>query len=266
MHRLSVQAAFAGGATETASARVRVVRPSPVPTTPGTVLWGTDFEDGNAGVYRTVAGRLGRRGTRRVTTERARTGVRSLKVTLPAATSGGTVGRYQLVPDMPDGVRGEDRWYGFSQYLDRGSGPPEIAVGRAYFAGFFGFRWKGTLANGPGSDLDGLRSGRGPAFGIAVNLTGTTAPPRYRLLGPIVRNQWIDWVVHIRWAMGRRGIQEVWRDGVKVAEYHGRTMLYNHAFEQRIGVYEGVAVNRTRTLYIDNHRVGTSYAAVDPSR
>jgi hypothetical protein len=33
-----------------------------------------------------------------------------------------------------------------------------------------------------------------------------------------------------------------------------------------MGLYQGTQVDHPRTLYWDNHRVGTSYRAVDPSR
>jgi hypothetical protein len=36
--------------------------------------------------------------------------------------------------------------------------------------------------------------------------------------------------------------------------------------ERRIGVYEGTGVTEDRTVFWDNDRIGTSFAAVDPSR
>jgi hypothetical protein len=82
----------------------------------------------------------------------------------------------------------------------------------------------------------------------------------------VFQGQWMDFVYHIKWSTGSTGFREEWRDGVKMGRYDGPTLGTLSPFEHRIGIYEGTAVNHTRTLYVDNHRVGTSYAAVDPSR
>jgi hypothetical protein len=285
-HYLSVKGYFSLNRTATARVRVNVTRPtttsptpvttsptpvttSPTPTDPGTVLWGSDFENSDASVYKTVRKEgSGLRGTHAVTTERARTGSRSMKMVLPPSTSSGTVGRYQLVTNMPNGVNGQDRWYGFSMYLGNDWNLNQIVDNRQYFLGMAGFRYTGTTANGPGSNIGGRESATGPVFSTGTNLAGTVGEftaGRY-LLGPVLSGRWIDVVTHVRWSTGGDGMRESWVNGVQMGRYDGATLGVASPFEHRMGIYQGTQVNQTRTLYWDNHRVGTSYAAVDPSR
>ena len=239
------------------------------PSAKAAVLWGTNFENGGLGVYKGVRKEgSGLRGRAAITTQRARTGSRSLKITLPPATSGGTVGRYQLVADMPDGKPGDDRWYGFSFSLGNDWNLRQIADNRSYFLGGTGFRYTQTAANGPGANLDGAIVRGRPQWVMGSNLqssVGTDHVGEHRL-GRIVKNRWTDVVLHIRWTTASSGIRDTWVNGVKVGSYRGRTLGMNSQFEHRIGLYEGTGVNQTRTIYIDNHRVGTSYASVNPAR
>ncbi len=252
--------------------------PAPVPApAPGPVaaassagmLWGSNFEDGNLGIYKTVRTEgSGTRGSHVITTERARTGVRSMKITLPASTSGGTIGRYQLVAGMPIGTNGQDRWYGYSLSLGSDWDLSQILDSRSYFLGGTGFRYTGTPANGPGSNLDATVVSGSAQWLTGTNLASTVGSDHVgeAVLGRVTMNQWSDFVFHMKWSTGSDGLREVWRDGVLVGRYSGPTLGLNSTFEHRIGLYQGTAVNHTRTMYVDNHRVGTSYAAVDPSR
>jgi len=233
------------------------------------VLWGSDFENGSLGLYKTVRTEgSGTRGSHVATSERARTGTRSMKITLPASTSGGTVGRYQLVAGMPSGANGQDRWYGYSLSLGDEWNLAQILDNRSYFLGGIGFRYTGTSANGPGNNLNANVVNGSLQWLTGINLTGTVGNDHIgeALLGGVAKSRWTDFVFHIKWSTGSDGVREVWRDGVLVARYTGPTMGTNSAFEHRMGIYEGTAVDHTRTLYVDNHRVGTSFTAVDPSR
>lgn len=42
--------------------------------------------------------------------------------------------------------------------------------------------------------------------------------------GPIVRNQWYDFVYHIKWSSGSDGFFDAWVDGVKQLSYRGPTL------------------------------------------
>jgi Polysaccharide lyase len=241
----------------------------------GRVLWAATFENDARGLYspedRGIYSNIrkegsGLNGTATITTERARTGMHSLKIFLPAATSGGTVGRFQLVANMPLGKPGDDRWYGISVYVGKDWDLHQIVDGRQYFlAGLMGFRYADTLANGPGGNIGARVIAGVPHF------ASSTILPHEREIGIIVgsritKGRWFDFVEHVKWSYGSDGVRELWENGVKVGVYHGQTLHIKSRFELRAGLYEGTRVSNNRTIYIDNQRVGTSYAAVDPSR
>ena len=237
----------------------------PPPSDPGRVLWGSDFEDGDLSVYRNdvLTDGSGNEGFHEITTEQARTGRRAVKLVLPPSTSGGTIGRYQLVADMPDGSEGDELWYGISMYLGDDWSLGQIVQNRQLFLGTFGFRYTEVDDNGPGTGNIGARD----VNGLAVHKTEVNGyPAGDTTLGPVVTGQWVDWVVHIRWSRGGDGLREIWRDGRQLTRYEGPTLNLTSSFEHRMGLYQGTEVDQTRTVYWDNHRVGTSYTAVDPSR
>ncbi len=238
---------------------------APPPSPPGRVLWGSDFEDGDLGVYRddVLTDGSGDGGRHEITTERARTGRRAVKVTLPPSTAGGTVGRYQLVADAPDGAEGDERWYGISILLGEDWSLDQVVQNRELFLGTFGFRYTDTRARGPGTgNIGGRNVGGVPVFKTEIN----GFPAGDADLGPAVTGQWVDFVVHTRWSRGEDGFREIFRDGSRVTRYDGPTLNLDSRFEHRMGLYQGTQVDHPRTLYWDNHRVGTSYRAVDPSR
>jgi hypothetical protein len=251
-------------------------RPDAAPAAPrggnAAALWGSDFEDGDLSIYKTVRKEgSGDGGSHVISTAEARTGRSSMKITVPAPTSTAApddVGRYQLVADMPNGTSGQERWYGFSIYFASGWRSSEMADSRAYFLGGEGFRYTGTSDNGPGNNLNAEPRNGGTELVAGSNLSGTVGNDHVgeAWLGPFVTGQWIDFVFHIRWSTRDDGFREAWRDGAVQGRYDGPTLGVDSSFEHRMGVYEGVDVSQTRTLYIDNHRVGTSYEAVDPSR
>lgn len=241
----------------------------------GQVLWAATFENDtrgldspdDSGIYRTIRKEgSGLNATATITTERARTGARSLKISLPAATTGGTVGRFQLVANMPLGEPGDNRWYGISVYIGKDWDLRQIVDDRQYFlASLMGFRYTETAANGPGGNIGARVIDGVPHF------ASSTVLPHQREIGiivgsPIKKGRWFDFVEHIKWSHGSDGIRELWENGVKVGTYHGQTLPIKSRFEYRAGLYEGTRVANNRTIYIDNQRVGMSYAAVDPSR
>jgi len=230
-------------------------------------LWGSDFEDSRLDVYKEVRKQgAGYRGSHVITTARARTGSRSMKITVPA--SGGSVTRYQLAAGMPNGVNGQERWYGFSMAVGDEWKLSQIRESGSYFLGGFGFRYSGPSTNGPGGNLNADLIGGSPQFMMGSNLSGAPSADHVgeHMLGSVVKGQWMDFVVHIKWSRGGDGLREARRNRVNTGRYGGRTLSIDAPFQHRIGLYQGTGVDHTRTLYIDNHRVGSSYAAVDPSR
>ena len=85
-------------------------------------------------------------------------------------------------------------------------------------------------------------------------------------LGPIVTNKWMDFVCHIRWSTTRHNaLRECWRDGHYRGAKTSRNAVDTHS-PARGGLPGGTSIRHTRTMYVDNVRIGTTYRAVDPSR
>lgn len=86
-------------------------------------------------------------------------------------------------------------------------------------------------------------------------------------LGPIVVNRWMDFVCHIRWSTtSHNAVRECWRDGHYMGAKFSRNAVDTRVHHLRVGVYQDTGIRHARTMYVDNVRIGTSYAAVDPSR
>ena len=201
----------------------------------------------------------------------ARTGEGALRLKLPA--SDGEKSRSQLrVPDLSF-ESGDDYWYGISVYVDEDWDLEQIDDDAELFGAVFSFRWRdiSTDANGPGNGivLDRLEDGR-PHFIARRETRGWNYADGDGAdtidLGPVRKGQWIDFVIHIRWSDNAEdGLREYWRDGRLMGRSANQTMATDSPVINRMGLYQGSAVDHDRTLYWDNHRIGGSYAEVNPA-
>jgi hypothetical protein len=261
--------------------------PAPAGSAPapadGSVLWGSDFENVVPGVgtpanrgpfstlYKTIQHDYDStvKCTIEASSDVARTGAKAMKMTVGASAPTGGVGRCLPTANVANAKQGTDLYYGLSIYL-KDFDLSQIVGNRSYFFDGQGFRYTNTSANGPGAAMIGARDSSGPVWTSGMNPSGTVGDfsAGSRTVCRLVNNQWIDIVQHVRWSAGSDGLYETWCNGVKVGStYNGPTLMSSGlTAERRIGVYEGVAVSKERTLYFDNDRIGTSYASVDPSR
>jgi hypothetical protein len=120
------------------------------------------------------------------------------------------------------------------------SGPPPLALHLA-----------------PGEDGDLL---------ILVAQATPSSPPRVLALRPIRRGTWIDLVFAIRCSTGSDGWVAAWIDGLPFtpSRMPGPTLYTPVANYLRIGLYRAKGVPTTNHIYLDEVRVGNSYAAVAP--
>jgi hypothetical protein len=278
--------------------------PSPTPTPDpggGTVLWGTTFENetvdsvgrppsqGSLGIFSKWFGSVEHDWDPspnfcelRIMGDGGRTGAKYMRVTVgpSAGASANKPGRCQPQANLnPKAAPGQDRWYGWSQRLT-GFDASQIRDNRTYFAdvgGGFRYTLK-ACGNGPGNGLGKLmppgtdpqrNNHAGLYWRVGTNLASTVGQANvgafYFDTG--ILPQWHDVVMHMRWSLGTDGLREVWYDGVKIGAYQGATLGCNSPSNFRVGgIYEGTAVTVQRTQDTDNMRVGTSYAAVDPSQ
>jgi hypothetical protein len=213
----------------------------------------------------------GRNADHEVVAEPARTGEGALRLRLPA--SDGEKSRRQLrVPDLSF-ESGDDLWYGISVYVDEDWNLEQVEDNAELFGSIFSFRWRdiSTEANGPGNGimLDRLEDGQ-PHFIARRETRGWEYADGGGAdtidLGPVRKGQWTDFVIHIRWSDDpETGLREYWRDGRLMGRSAKQTMATDSPVINRIGLYQGSAVDQDRTLYWDNHRIGGSYAEVNPA-
>jgi len=215
-----------------------------------------------------------------VSSERARAGRNSMKVTLDIANAllkGGERNEMKVRSDPPP--MNSSQWYGFSVFL------PSNYVADSV--------WELIAQWYPVQDAS-EELGRQPTMAIFSNdgkwsLGIKYSPDRITPMGhPSIKtknwdvgthqlNKWTDWVINVSWSSGSDGFIKAWIDGKVVLDYKGPTS-YNDASGPvwKLGIYKGWPVGdgtlrldkaTVRTLYIDEVRIAgrdASYATVAP--
>ena len=217
-----------------------------------------------------------------VSTDRAKTGKKSLKVYLNRYDSKSKY-RTEAVPRVKKKLKqGDDLWYRFSIYVPRdhvpdwskgaetvaqwhhngtGGGVPPLAL-------FIeGSKWR--IINRWSSGEVGRGKGR------------PQGSKSYRV-GEIVRGRWVDWVFHVKWFNNNKGLLQVWKNGRQVVNRKGPNNYLEKTGKApylKLGIYKWVwkspknagkrydASIFERTYYYDDVRiaVGTRLAMVtDP--
>lgn len=93
--------------------------------------------------------------------------------------------------------------------------------------------------------------------------SGNTTSSRKQIdLGPIFKDNWIEFVFHFIHSYGSDGLIEVWRNGVKVLTHTGGNMYKGELPRWKVGTYKASwdLVTR-RVAFYDNIRVGNANAA-----
>jgi ribosomal protein L14 len=148
-----------------------------------------------------------------------------------------------------------DRWYGFSMYLKDWVNDP---------AGEHVFQWHPDNSSGSSALSLWTSGGR---FTIVTNNTGTSSGNVYNDIGPVLSNQWVDFVIRIRWSTSNTGLLQVWRNGTLVVnKIDVKTAAITNSFKLGINKYGwGIQTSTTtqRILYFDEVRVGNENATYD---
>jgi hypothetical protein len=196
--------------------------------------------------------------------------------------AGNSSGRFEINstdPKQSGGIRaemtqrldlvGKERWYGFSQYFPASyvsDSTPELA---------------GQWHDQPD---EGESAGRTPSNFIMIRndrfiwylswdadaITYNNSPDGFMEidLGPVPKDQWIDWVVHIKFAYDNTGILEVWKNGEKVIDRPNLPNSYNDTKLPyfKLGIYKwdwnGSSVNQ-KVMYWDEVRIGNENSNYD---
>jgi hypothetical protein len=256
-------------------------------TGPSCGTGGADGPDSTADQYSSIQemGNTACTSTVSMSTSRTRTpdSKRSLKIVMGAKQQ-----REQAVSKgtwRPDSRGSVDQWYGFSIFYDQdwnlGAGANKEISGSFWHNPV---AWRCDCPNGSmnlAGDMD-MNNENGKAFKSFTTphmvLRRNTVMNQQGFykdglgldkldLGPIVVGKWMDFVVHVRWSTTTTGaLREAWRDGVHMGSRSSLNAVDTSVERLRLGQYQATNIAHTRTSYFDNVRIGTSYAAVDPSR
>lgn len=162
---------------------------------------------------------------------------------------------YEGGPDSCPAYRfasGDETWTAVSFYLD-----PAFPV---YSAWSLLVQWKEPNAGTPPQQI-GLQNER-----FNIRGAGSVSPRPLLDIGPIVRGQWVDFIVHQKWSSDPAvGFVEVYENGVlRVPLTHLKTMEDGSApLFLSVGEYRSLDNSGTAIVYSDDVRVGTSRSAVE---
>jgi len=169
---------------------------------------------------------------------------------------------------MAQSTAQEEGWYGFSQYFPDSyvSSSTGEVIGQFHDQADVGE----TASRSPSNTLltgdDRIKwMARWDADKIMDS--GFSDGLEYIDLGPIPKNKWIDWVIHIKFSHTNTGIVEVWKDGVKVIDRINMPNAYNDDKYPyfKFGVYRwewGTSTSQ-RNIYYDEVRIGNSNSSYD---
>jgi hypothetical protein len=147
----------------------------------------------------------------------------------------------------------QDRWFGFSLYLkDWVDDDATESV----------FQWHPD--NDSGSAAMALWTSGGRLTYVTNNTAGTSYN-EYVDLGPVLSNQWIDFVIHVRWATDTTGLLQVWMNGSQVINRVGvKTASVTSYFKLGINKFgwltQATSAINQRILYFDEVRIGNGTA------
>jgi hypothetical protein len=149
-----------------------------------------------------------------------------------------------------------ERWYGFKMYLENWDDDN---------AGEHVFQWH---PDGPsGSAVGALFTTGGRYEFVTTNFVGTTGNG-YSDLGPILKNQWVSWVLHIKWSTSQTGIIQIWKNGTLVMDVRNRSNSPANGSYFKLGINKfgwGIQPSTTtqRVLYFDEVRIGDASATYE---
>ncbi|MGI5125217.1 polysaccharide lyase [Pseudonocardia sp. CA-107938] len=236
------------------------VAPAAVPA--GPPLWVGDLETGDLsqfqdGPWNDVGGT-----PPKVVTSPVRSGRYAVRLQLTGATdaSDGICcgSRNELLPKFRDLKEGDDLYFGFSTYLQKGFAlHPEWQLITQFKQNFDGSPPLALYVEDAQYKVEG---GYGYPFG----------PHPFAVpIGPVTTDVWVDWVWHVKFSTDPRiGFVEVWQDGqLVVPRYAPETgTLYPGTGDRagsyvKTGPYRDPTVTTPATMYLDNWRISTTLAA-----
>jgi len=148
---------------------------------------------------------------------------------------------------------GDESWYGFNLYLQDWQNDN---------AGEHVFQWHPDNPSGIATAALWTSGGR------FVFQTNTGGKNYYMDLGPVISNQWMAWVIHVKWENDESGLLQVWKNGDLVIDRK------NIITSTREGNYFKLGINKfgwgiqpssieKRVLFFDDLKIGDETSGYD---
>jgi len=242
------------------------------------VLFCGDFEQGNLAGWRWD---FARSDSARVVSDPVRRGRHAVEITLKPGDVAALKNRAELMfkdkqLELVHARPGAELWYGWSVLVP--ADDPDPRPGNFHILG----QWHGRPARAATAATSASqperRAPRRPtlalhfkygATGYALNLyhhPGAAVEGHLIATRAVRKGEWIDLVFHVKWSEGKDGFVEAWLDGkpYTAGKVYGATLQNPAATYLRLGLYRPHGGETTNRVYLDEVRVGDSYAAVAP--
>jgi hypothetical protein len=82
-----------------------------------------------------------------------------------------------------------------------------------------------------------------------------------KVIGPVVKNQWYDFVYHVRWSSGSDGFMQAWVNGKKMLDHQGPTLYSGMGCYLKLANYH-TAFGQANAVIHDRVIRGTNWQAV----
>lgn len=195
----------------------------------------------------------------RVSDEQSTDGRKSLRLEVRKSdpkTSKSIRSELVLKPDQPGSIR----WYGFNMYLEDWIDDN---------AGEHVFQWHPNNLNGTATAALWTSGGR---FVFQTN-AGGSAKNVYHDLGPIISNEWISWIIHVKWVNDNSGFLQVWKNGELMIDRKNFISCPPEGSYFKLGInkfgwLDQSSTTERRVLYFDEVRIGderVNFEMVNPT-
>jgi hypothetical protein len=143
-----------------------------------------------------------------------------------------------------DGYEGREHWWAHSvlfpdDYVD----PPESTASSWNFGAIADFH---NTTNGSGQanfqviamPATAISADRPTGLSFQVSHGNQTSPTQVTYpIGPVVRNQWYNFVYHVKWSSGSDGFFDAWVNGVQKMSYRGPTLYTGQGVYLKLANY-----------------------------
>lgn len=175
-----------------------------------------------------------------------------LEVRSTDASTSGSI-RSEIVPDDEPYALNTERWYGFKMYLKDWADDNDVQE--------HVWQWHPEDGGSGASAALSLWTGAGKML-VVTNDEEHDNVYHDDEETDVVSNEWIDYVIHVKWTTDNTGLIEIWQDGTKIIDLHDlKTAYVENYFKLGINKFGWPGGSITnRTLYFDEVRIGNENA------